>query len=333
MAKVNGDDALLAKSRLPLLERALSRELIPAKREIVGAATQAEVRAIGFGIRTILNGRKNGIAEQLAELKTLRGKNDDVINHMMDRIRAEKDSFDRSLQRFTALRTVFAQQTNQLVTVLGMDVFRNNAVQTRKHIQESPFTKGVRAAMTAFFTSIYEGLDQSAHRTAEIHDMMQAMYRRFAGEHGLEPYNPPPFSMLKYQKEVQRLERAYSVHFNTLWNMGSTEKSTLQRKFFETIASRIKHVYHIANRDVESWLKAVMAPLETQVREHQMQLRRRLDSIKRIHRASDELEERIEELEHAENLINAQLRALETQLLAVEIIVEAPDSLPMAANS
>jgi len=36
-----------------------------------------------------------------------------------------------------------------------------------------------------------------------------------------------------------------------------------------------------------------MAPMETQVREHQLQLRRRLESIKRIHKATDTLEDRI----------------------------------------
>ena len=41
LAKVNGDDALLARSRLPQLEDALSQKLIPAKRDIVGAATQS----------------------------------------------------------------------------------------------------------------------------------------------------------------------------------------------------------------------------------------------------------------------------------------------------
>ena len=40
--------------------------------------------------------------------------------------------------------------------------------------------------------------------------MMRAMYARFAKEHGLEPFIPPPFSMLKYQKEIDRLERAYN---------------------------------------------------------------------------------------------------------------------------
>src|SRR5581483_9676861 len=46
VAKINGDDALLARSRLGALENALSVNLIPAKREIVGAATQAELRGI-----------------------------------------------------------------------------------------------------------------------------------------------------------------------------------------------------------------------------------------------------------------------------------------------
>ncbi len=151
------------------------------------------------------------------------------------------------------------------------------------------------------------------------------MYQRFAKEHGIEPFTPPPFSMLKYQKEVERLERAYNVHFNTLWNMVSKAKFTLMKRFFETIAIRVKHVFDIANRDLESWLKAVMAPLETQVREHHLQLRRRLESVKRIHRASDELEERIAELEQAEVAARAQIGALARELAAIDAISSSPN--------
>ena len=116
--------------------------------------------------------------------------------------------------------------------------------------------------------------------------------------------------MLKYQKEIDRLERAYNQHFNTLWNMLSKAKYALMKRFFETIASRVKHVYDIANRDVESWLRAVMSPLETQVREHHLQLRRRLDSVKRIHRASGELEERVAELRAAGRSARQRVAAL-----------------------
>ena len=333
LAKVNGDDALLAKSRLPVLEDALSRKLIPAKRDIVGAATQAEVKALAAGVRALLGARRNGIDEQANELRALRGKNQDVVEHMMERVRQEKELFERGLQRFTALRTVFSQQTNQLFDVVGLDALRGNAGRTRRRIESSPFTKGVRDAMNEFFARIREDFEDAARRSSEIHDMMQAMYTRFAKEQGLERYTPPPFSMLKYQKEIDRLERAYNQHFNTLWNMVSKAKFALMKRFFETVASRAKHVYDIANRDVESWLKAVMAPLETQVREHHLQLRRRLDSIKRIHRASGELEERLSELGAQEEGLDAQLRSLGREVSAIDAIIQNPETLPQAANA
>lgn len=331
-AKVNGDDALLARSRLPALERSLSQKLIPAKRDIVGAASQGEVRSLAASVRSILDARMAGITEQLSELKALRGKNQDVVTHMMERVREEKDLFERGLARFTALRNVFTQQTNDLFDHIGLEALRANAGRTRRHIEDSPFTRGVRGAMNDFFRQIHSELGAAARQSVEIHDMMRAMYARFAKEHGLEPFNPPPFSVLKYQKEIERLERAYNTHFNTLWNMVSKAKFALMKRFFETIASRVKHVYVIANRDVEAWLKAVMSPLETQVREHHLQLRRRLDSIKRIHHASGELEERIAELEQQEEAIRAQIKGLQHQVGGIDAIVDAPDALPLAAN-
>jgi len=333
LAKVNGDDVLLARSRLPQLELALSKELIPAKRHIVGAATRAEIQTLAASMRTILDSRIVGIREQLAELRGLRGKNQDVVEHMMQRIQQEKDLFERGMQRYTALRTIFTQHTNLLYESIGLETLRATAGQTRKRIEASPFTKGVRSAMNDFFASIYESLDKSGHQTAEIHEMMQAMYARFAKEHGLEAFTPPPFSMLKYQKEVERLERAYNVHFNTLWNMVSKAKFTLMKRFFETVAIRVKHVYDIANRDLDSWLKTVMAPLETQVREHHMQLRRRLESVKRIHRASDELEERISELEQAESTVRAQIDLMGAELAAIDVVIDQPELVPQAANA
>ena len=333
LAKVNGDDALLAKSRVPRLEHALSNKLVPAKRDIVGGAALAEARTIAAGVRTILDARATGVAEQLAELKALRGKNQDVVEHMMQRVRDEKEVFERGLARFSALRTVFTQHTTALYDLIGLDSLRANAGRTRRAIEASLFTKGVRGAMNDFFAQIRADLDSAARKSGEIHEMMGAMYARFAKEHNLEPFSPPPFSVLKYVKEVERLERAYQQHINTLWNMASKAKFPLMKRFFETVASRVRHLYDIANRDVDAWLKGVMSPLETQVREHQLQLRRRLESIKRIHRASDELEERVAELVAQGEALDAQARALDTRVAMIDGLVHAQDELPLAANA
>ncbi len=333
LAKVNGDDALLAKSRVPALEDALSGKLIPAKRNIVGAAAQADIRSLSAGVRALLEARRQGVAEQLAELNSLRGKNQDVIEHIMERVHGEKESFERGLQRFTALRSVFTHETNALFDVIGLEALRNNAARTRRRIEESTFTTGMRAAMNEFFATIRRDFEDAARKTSDVHDMMQAMYLRFASEPGRERFVPPPLSMLKYQKEFDRLERAYNQHFNTLWNMVSKAKFALLKRFFETIASRARHIYDIANRDVEGWLKAVMSPLETQVKEHHLQLRRRLDSVRRIHRASGELEERIVELEQQDQALCAQIAALDREVLAIDRVIADADALPAAANA
>ena len=309
LAKVNQDAALLAKSRLPPLEKALTDELIPSKQEIVRDNTQSEIEDMFRATRSILEARIASVREQLEELKALRGKNEDVIEHMMSKVKKDKEDFERGLQRFQALRSVFSQQTNILFTYLGMDALKTEVKDTRMAMVSSRFTKGIRDAMNGFFRDVNENIEKSARQIEEIKTMMDAMYRKFSEEHGLNPILPAPFSTLKYTKELARLEKAYNEHFNTL-TMLTNEQFSLTSKFFETMASRVVHVYEIANRDVENWLKAIMAPMETQVREHQLQLRRRLESIKRIHKATDTLEDRIAELEHMESGITQQMDEL-----------------------
>ncbi|RTL30724.1 MAG: GTPase, partial [Rhodocyclaceae bacterium] len=90
------------------------------------------------------------------------------------------------------------------------------------------------------------------------------------------------------------------------------------QKFFETVAVQARRTFEIANRDAEQWLRAVMAPLETQVREYQLQLKRRLESVKRIHQATDTLEDRVGELQQAEDLLVQQLRQLDTLSVRIE---------------
>lgn len=310
LAKVNGDESLLEQSRLPLLEKALSDELIPSKKEIVRDNTKNEIDDLISNTTMILESRISGVLEQLEELRGLRGKNEDVVEHMMNKVKVDKENFEKGLQRFQALRSVFSQQTNKLFTLLGMEGLKHKVHDTRETMVKASFTKTIRDAMDDFFLDLKGRLVSSDEHIQDIKKMMDVMYEKFAKEHGLRKSEPPAFSTLRYQKELSKYERAYKEQFNTTFNMIANEKMTLTSKFFETLASRVVHVYEVANRDVENWLKAVIAPMESQVREHQIQLRRRLESIKRIYQATDTLEDRIAELETVEKAIRSQVMDL-----------------------
>jgi len=311
LAKINGDEALLVQSRLPELEKALSDELIPSKKEIVRDNTKNEIEDLIANSNMVLESRVTGVVEQLEELRGLRGKNEDVVEHMMNKVKLDKENFEKGLQRFQALRSVFSQQTNKLFTLLGMEALKVQVHTTRETMVSAKFTKTIRDAMDNFFLDLKARLVSSDAQIDEIKKMMDVMYDKFSKEHGLRKSEPPAFSTLRYQKELAKLERAYKEQFNTAFNMIANEKMTLTSKFFETLASRVIHVYEVANRDVENWLKAVIAPMESQVREHQLQLRRRLESIKRIYKATDTLEDRILELENIEKSIRAQITDLQ----------------------
>lgn len=312
VAKINGDVPLLERSRLPLLEAALSDELIPAKREIVCENTENEFGDVSRRMRGLLESRLAGLREQLTELTELRGKNKGVVEYMMGKVRAEKDEFESGLQRYYAVRSVFSTLTNNLFSHLGLDGVRQLTHDTREAMMDAAFSKSLSDAMVGFFGSARESLAKSSGEINEILAMMEAVYKKFAVEHGLKLGSPTSFSLLRYEKELDRLQAWCDSHLNTMVSLLTTDKKHITQKFFEEVAVQVRRAFEHANKDAEVWLRAIMAPMETQVREHQIQLKRRLESIKRIHQATDTLEDRIAELDSVERNLLQQIQALES---------------------
>ena len=333
VAKINGDEALLERSRLPLLEAALSEELIPAKRDIVCDNTESEFGDVSQRVRSLLDTRLLGLREQLTELTELRGKNKGVVEYMMGKVRAEKDEFESGLQRYYAVRSVFSTLTNNLFSHLGLDVLRQLTHETRETMLEAAFSKTLSDAMAGFFTGSRTALAKSNSEIGEILAMMESVYKKFAIEHGLKLGSPTTFSLLRYEKELDRLQAWCDDHLNTMVSLLTHDKKNITQKFFEEVATQVRRAFEHANRDAEVWLRAIMAPMETQVREHQIQLKRRLESIKRIHQATDTLEDRISELDGVEQNLLQQIDALEEIVGRVQDMLVPLDSRALQAEA
>ena len=311
VARIQDDAPLLERSRIPALERALSDDLLPTKQEIVREDTLAETREVSAQTRALLEARLAGLREQLQELTDLRGKNQSVIEYMMRKIRSEKEEFEQGLQKYYAVRSVFSNLTNSLLNHMGLDALRDETRRTREAMLESTFTRGLRDAMEGYFRTLRANLQRSTSEIGEITRMLEAMYKRFSVEHGLKLSAPASFSTLRYETELDRLEATFNRQINTALTLVTTEKHALTQKFFETVAMQARRTFEVANQDVEQWLRAVMSPLETQVREYQIQLKRRLESVKRIHEATDTLENRVDELKQGEEGVRALIAELD----------------------
>jgi hypothetical protein len=320
VAKINKDAPLLAKSRLPQLEHALSEDLIPSKKNIIRSQIGSEMQNIFSVQQAIVQKRARDLSEQMLELQSLRGKNNNVIDHMMKRVNLEKQEFDASLLKMQGTRAVFTKLSTEVYTTLGMDILKEEIRQAREKMEGSRFSTGIKEAIRDFFKQIHHNLETSEQKTDEIAKMMAIMYRKFSSEHGLALTTPMPFSLEKYRTEVNLIDEAFQKQFTTMMILTTSQK-VLMQKFFDSISARVKQSFAQANRDVEAWQKVIMAPIEGQIREHKNQLKNRMQSIQRISVATDSLEEKISnfqalqvDLEHQKNSLEYYRDSIEQAL-------------------
>lgn len=327
VAKVNHDENLLLKSCLPRLENALSGELIPTKHEIVREDAEAEFGEVHRQVRSVLDGRLQGVSEQLHELGDLRGKNKGVVEYMMGKVKSEKEEFESGLQHYYAVRSVFSNLTNRLLQDLSLDSMRALIGKRKEKMMSAHFSHQISGAMETFFEEITDRLKNAKKDIVEIEEMMRAVYKRLTVEQGLQLSTPVTFSVSVYARDLKRLHVWCNEHLNSTLQMLANDKKNIIQRFFSEVAMQVQKIFDRANWEVENWLKIIMAPVETQVREHQIYLKRRLESIRRIHQASDTLEERIEELDGMQKDLQQQIKDMETLSESLQTLLKSENLL------
>jgi hypothetical protein len=289
------------------------------KQDIVARGTAAEAHQLAGEIGQLLATRRAALGDQLAELLELRGKNEQVVEQMVVKVKAEKETYERGLREYYAVRSVFSQLSDALFAHLGMENLRSHARKTRETMRQARFTPQLTAAMGELFAAARQSLDASEQDLAEIATMMRAMHEKFGRAYGISIEPPPAFTLKKRRQELDDLEASFRRQFGGILNLLTLDKRTLTQQFFETIVLQLRKSFDHANRDTDYWLRAQMSPLENHVREVQRQLKHRLESVRRIHEAAESLEDRIDELTTAKATLAArlsELAELEAGLLA-----------------
>ncbi len=312
VGRIGGDMDLFERSRLGALESALFHQLIPARRAINARQLRADLEILAAGQQVLMAARLRELVEQLQELRSLRGKNQGMIAHMVRRVEAEKKEFDAGLFKLQGTRAVFTRLSTELYTLVGMDGLQDRTETVRAAMSAARFATGMRAPVRNYFAGARAGLLDACAKVDEIKSMMDAMHRRFAAEHGLSLALPQALSLTRHVDEIDAIETLFERQFGTA-TLLMTSRATLLERFFDSIASRVRRVYRAANADVEAWLKVANAPLEAQIRQHRDSLRQRQATVQRIHDASDSLEQKIGAFEHGQ----AELETTRTRLAAV----------------
>lgn len=305
VAKVKDDPELLERSRITELERAIADKLIPEKRQIVVGKVSNALSSVIESADIILNNRIKDADEHIAELKQLSTKNTDVISHIMLKVQSEKSALETDMQRYQALRSVYSKETGKLTAILHQDHLEKVIAVTKHNMARCASSITLQKTINKFFQKLNEYLDKASKQANEIAILSEKITRDFETEHGIVNFKVRRLRLERYKQEVARLERKHSSLKDTK-TLFFKEQMSITNKFYDSVCISSRKIFKSALQDASNWNKNLMVPMETYVREHHTQLRRRLESVKRIHKASDTVDSRLHELSAMQLLLHEQ---------------------------
>jgi len=308
-AKIKADTALLQASRLPALEHYLSDEVLPSRQALVKADLVARVGGMLDEHLNSLKTRETAVVKQLDELRSIRGKNADVIMHLVNKTQEEKDAYLRNVESFQSSRGLIQNQGIKMMEALSIEALDKLISETRESMKNSWTTTGLKHGMETFFDGARDAMEQVTNQAEQTRLLIRATYRKFHKEHGLPEVTPRPFNISQFSSELERLyHEAENFRRSPVTTM--TEQSFVIKKFFISLVSHARSVFFKANKDADNWLKEVMTPLVKQIKEHKSRIEKRLDTLHRVSESRDTVDARIKELEAEYRDNRAQLKML-----------------------
>ncbi len=296
VAKVTGDNALLQASQLPLLEQALSEGMMGQRRAILRGAMSSGISDLRTETGRVINIRRRDLAEQMIELRGLRGKNTTVIKHMRSRIEAEQTEFDASGARIHAVRAIHLKLLREVFSALGSATLKAELRQLNDALRQPGIKLGVRKAYNDTFTRLRDVLSHAKGINGEIYSMLSTSFKQLNAEFGFSLQMPREPEMVRYERDLDLVERSHTQYLG-ISNTLRLAQPEFADRLVRALATRLRVVYETALGEVELWNKTAAAQLDAQLRERRKNFGRRIEAIDRIQDAANTLDERLTEID------------------------------------
>jgi hypothetical protein len=289
-ARVDLDDKRLAASRLPPLEAALVSELLPRRQELL---VQSAV----------------SVAEQLMELRGLRGKSGAKTRLMLERVDAEIAEFERCTSKLSALRAVQARILKSVLALLSAEALRREVGAMHAAMTASLFNLGGKAAFETLMGRVRDHLKKAGTQAEEMREMLDASFRQLNTEYGFAFAVAPMPSLAAFADELNRIDHNYGRYLG-LGQAFRMATPGFAEQFRRMLLSKLRVVYENAAGELELWSKSAQGQVEMQLRERRRGFTRRKESLQRVQVASGELEQRIAEVQAQDDHLGAMLARL-----------------------
>jgi hypothetical protein len=305
-ARIAGDAAGLRHSRLPALEAALGTQLLPQRRQVLEHVVLDGARQIEDHVARRLGDQRRQLADQMVELRGLRGKSGARIALILNRVDLETAEFEQCTVRLHAMRTVHSRMLREALAELSSDRLRDDVGQMQAEMTATFLNLGAKKAFVALCTRLTGALTAAQQRTVETRDMLAASFTRLNGEFGFSLALTRAPELNRFSEELELIGHNY-VKYLGLTQALRLSQPKFMEQFRRMLVSKLRVVFENASSELELWNKATSAQVDLQLRERRHSFRRRRESLERVQAAAGELEQRLAEIEAQDARLQAFL--------------------------
>jgi hypothetical protein len=329
MGRMEGDADKLAASRLPVLEAALNADLLPQRQQVLAKAVIGGVQSLLEHATRRLRDQRRHNAEQMLELRGLRGKSKARVAQMLERVHADTEEFERCTARLAALRAVHTRMMRDVLKSLSADRIRAGVAELQATLGASWFNLRARAAFGKLCQDLILQMDKAAHQCTETGQMLQASFQQLNADFGFSLGLSPSPDLATFREELQLIERGYSRYFGVARVVRKNERG-INEQLERMLVSKLRTVFETASGEIDAWNHAASSQIDGQYRERRKSFKRRSESLERILEATDDLERRLVEVETQDAKLLEQIdRAFQLGVAVRERAERGPSTEPV----
>lgn len=306
LAKVRGDDLLLARSQLGNLEQLLCERIVAQKEQMLESRVVSQILSMLHNSQQVLTQRLGKVREQQEMLAGHQQDNGQLLQELTLKTREDHGQHHKHLLNLKSNQRLLTRQGELLRAATRAQRLEQHIEDVRNNLKGSWTSIGINRAIRAFFAALATDLESLGHEAETANRMVEAVYARHNSENPLNGMDAPLFNVQRYQRELRQLQEQ-SDQFRLQLKTLLSDQSSLSQRFFDTLVHEVIALHERVRNDAEQWASDALMPLMQHTMEHKQLLETHMLRLRALAQETQQAHKRSQQMERYGNELELQL--------------------------
>lgn len=306
LAKVRGDDLLLARSQLGNLEQLLCERIVAQKEQMLESRVVSQILSMLHNSQQVLTQRLGKVREQQEMLAGHQQDNGQLLQELTLKTREDHGQHHKHLLNLKSNQRLLTRQGELLRAATRAQRLEQHIEEVRNNLKGSWTSIGINRAIRAFFAALAADLESLGHEAETANRMVEAVYARHNSENPLNGMDAPLFNVQRYQRELRQLQEQ-SDQFRLQLKTLLSDQSSLSQRFFDTLVHEVIALHERVRNDAEQWASDALMPLMQHTMEHKQLLETHMLRLRALAQETQQAHKRSQQMERYGNELELQL--------------------------